>query len=149
MKLIESPRMLGQLHITVTRPDGSTDEFTHPNLVVDTGLNFIVSRMKEGAANPMSHMAVGAGSTATAPGDAALGSELGRSALSSVVVNANAIIYNASFPPGVGTGAITEAGILNAATAGTMLCRTVFPVVNKMLADSVSLTWTVTISPAP
>ena len=57
-----------------------------------------------------------------------------------------AIAYVASFVAGVGTGAVTEAGVFNAASAGTMLCRTVFSVVNKGAADSMSITWTITVS---
>ena len=51
-----------------------------------------------------------------------------------------------SFIAVVSTGAITEAGIFNALTAGTMLCRTTFPVVNKAAGDSIVITWVVTIS---
>jgi hypothetical protein len=50
------------------------------------------------------------------------------------------------FPAGTATGAITEAGIFNAATGGTMLCRTTFPVINKGSADSLAVTWVVTVS---
>jgi hypothetical protein len=56
------------------------------------------------------------------------------------------VTFIATVPAGTGTGAITEAGILNAGTAGTMLCRTVFSVVNKDAGDTLSITWTVTIS---
>ena len=44
------------------------------------------------------------------------------------------------------TGAVTEAGIFNAASGGTMLCRTVFSVVNKGADDSLSVTWTITLT---
>ena len=47
---------------------------------------------------------------------------------------------------GTGTGAITEAGIFNASTNGTMLCRTVFPVVTKQAGDTIAITWKVTVS---
>jgi hypothetical protein len=66
--------------------------------------------------------------------------------LASTTVTANAIEYVASFPAGTGTGAVTEAGVFNAASAGTMLCRTVFSVVNKGAADAMSVTWTITVS---
>jgi hypothetical protein len=69
-----------------------------------------------------------------------------RTTLSSTTVTANAIAYVTSFPAGTGTGAVTEAGIFNAASAGTMLCRTVFSVVNKGAADAMSVTWTITVS---
>jgi hypothetical protein len=56
------------------------------------------------------------------------------------------VTYVATFPAGTGTGAVTEAGIFNASSSGTMLCRTVFPVVNKQSGDSMTITWTVTVS---
>ena len=51
------------------------------NVVVDTGLAYIASRMKDATATAMSHMAIGSNSTAAASGDSALGTELGRVAL--------------------------------------------------------------------
>ncbi len=116
------------------------------NLVVDDGLEYIASRMKDTTATAMSHMAIGTGTTAAAAGDTALGSQAHRNALTSTTVTANAVAYVASFAAGEGTGAITEAGILNAASGGSLLCRTVFSVVNKGASDSMTITWTVTIS---
>lgn len=116
------------------------------NLVVDSGLDFIASRMKDATATAMSHMAIGSGTTAAASGDTALETELGRNALTSTTVTDNAVAYVATFGAGVGTGAVTEAGILNAGTGGDMLCRTVFSVVNKAADDSLQITWTVTLS---
>jgi hypothetical protein len=55
-------------------------------------------------------------------------------------------VYSASFGAGVGTGALTEAGIFNASSAGTLLCRTVFSVINKAANDTMSITWTVTLA---
>jgi hypothetical protein len=56
------------------------------------------------------------------------------------------VTYVASFGAGTGTGAVTEAGILNASSGGTLLCRTEFSVVNKGADDSMSITWTITVS---
>jgi hypothetical protein len=66
-------------------------------------------------------------------------------ALSSTSVTDNVITYTAVFPAGSGTGALVEAGILNAGAAGTLLCRTVFDVVNKASTDSLTVIWNVTI----
>ena len=61
--------------------------------------------------------------------------------------NANVQLQSVSaFGAGVGTGALTEAGIFNASSGGTMLCRTEFDVVNKGSADTMTITWTVTVS---
>lgn len=116
------------------------------NLVVTTGKNYVASRMKDATATAMSHMAIGTGSTAAAAGDTALGSESARTALTSTTVTNNEVAYVDTFAAGTGTGAITEAGLFNASSAGTMLCRTVFSVVNKGADDSMTITWTVTVS---
>lgn len=116
------------------------------NLVVTTGKGYVASRMKDASASAMSHMAVGTGSTAAAAGDTALGSESARVALTSTTVSGADVVYVATFGAGVGTAALTEAAVLNASSSGTMLCRTVFPVVNKGTSDSMTITWTVTAS---
>lgn len=146
MNQIETLKAKGELLVVLTKADGSTETHELKNLVVDTGLNFIVSRMKDTTDAVMSHMALGAGTTAAAAANAALGSELGRVSLTSTTVATNTITYVATFPAGTGTGAVTEAGVLNAGSGGTMLCRTVFPVVNKQSGDSMTVTWTVTVS---
>jgi len=116
------------------------------NLVVTDGKEYVASRMKDATATAMSHMAIGSGSTAAAAGNSALGSELGRVALTSTTVSGAVVTYVATFAAGTGTGAVTEAGILNASSSGDLLCRTVFSVVNKGASDSMTITWTVTVS---
>ena len=116
------------------------------NLVVTAGKGYVASRMKDASTTAMSHMAIGSGSTAAAAGNTALGSELGRVSLTSTNVSGAVVTYVATFAAGTGTGAVTEAALLNATSSGTMLCRTVFSVVNKGSADSMTITWTVTVS---
>lgn len=143
----DSSKVTGSVNVIVRDENGAVkQEFTVPNLVVDTGLDFIASRMKDATATAMSHMAVGTDNTAAGAADTALGAEIARVALTDSTVTDNAIAYVASYPAGTGTGALTEAGIFNADPAGTMLCRTVFAVINKGAADSMTVTWTVTIS---
>tara|TARA_S200002703_G_scaffold103538_1_gene89804 strand:- start:413 stop:841 length:429 start_codon:yes stop_codon:yes gene_type:complete len=115
------------------------------NLVVTAGKGYVADRMKNNSST-MSHMAIGSGTTAAAAGNTALGTELGRVSLTSTTVSSNVVTYVATFAAGTGTGAVTEAGILTASSGGTMLCRTVFSVVNKGSADSMTITWTVTVS---
>lgn len=145
--LQDSIKVTGNLKVVLTGPDGQvkdTQEFK--NLVVTTGKNFIASRMAGTSSNVMSHMAIGTGTTAAAVGDTALETEAGRVSLTSSTVTDNSVAYVATFPAGTGTGAITEAGILNASSSGTLLCRTVFSVINKGSADTLGITWTVTVN---
>ena len=131
-------------HLTIAL-NGET-VFDVPNLVVTTGKNLVASRIKDATTAAMSHMAIGTVSTAAVATDSALGGESARVALTSTTVTGNIVNYVASFPAGTGTGAITEAGLFNASTAGTMFCRTTFAVVNKGASDSMTITWSVTVS---
>lgn len=117
------------------------------NLVVTAGKTYIASRMSNASATVMSHMAVGTDATVPAGANTALVAEVSRVALTVAggTPTANAILYSASFGPGVGTGALQEAGILNGVSGGTMLSRTTFAVVNKGAADEMIINWTVTV----
>lgn len=142
----------GSVHFAFKDENGNViAEVERKNLVVSAGLAFITSRMINASAPVMSHMGLGSNTAAAAAANIALGAELGRSALaSSTQVTTNvandSVQYVASFPAGIATGAVTEAALLNAATNGTMLARTVFPVVNKGVLDSVTVTWKVTLA---
>jgi hypothetical protein len=102
--------------------------------------------MKDTTKSAMSHMGVGTGSAAAIASNAALGGQVDRVSLTSTVVSGVTITFLATFPAGTGTGAITEAGLFNQSSAGDMLCRTVFPVVNKSENDSMSISWQVSVS---
>jgi len=116
-----------------------------PNLVVTAGKNFVASRMKN-TTQVMTHMAVGTNNTSAAAGQTTLTAETDRNALTSTTVTNNTVIYVATWAAGDATGALVEAAVLNASSGGTMLCRTVFPVLNKGSADSLTITWTITVS---
>jgi len=141
-------KLSGELTIVLKDKDGKVkQERQEKNLVVDSGLDFICSRMVGTASAVMSHMAVGSDNTATAAGQTDLLSILGsREELDSGTNTDNTVTYVSTFESGDGTGAIVEAGIFNAASAGDMLCRTVFPVVNKGAEDTMTITWTITLS---
>jgi len=160
----------GSLSIIVTDTTTNTikQELYVPNAVVFTGKIFIASRVVGTSSTIMSHMGIGtdstsvdAGTTTSLLGNQALGAELTvtpggytdytRAALQTATNNSsNVITYSANFAannPRAPTGGavLREAGIFNALTAGTMLCRTTFPIVTKLPADALTITWTVTI----
>jgi hypothetical protein len=148
----DSIKMKGRLNIVLTGPDGELKEQLEvDNLVVTVGKNFIASSMAKTTTNSpaaMTHMEVGTSTQAAAVGDTALITPVSgsRVALTSTTVTNNNVAYVATFPAGTGTGALTEAGIFNASSSGTLLCRTVFSVINKGAADTLGITWTVTVN---
>jgi len=149
--LNEKLKMTGDVSLVLRGVDGQVKETREiKNLVVNAGLAYVISRMVGTAKAVMSHMALGSGTTAAAAGNTDLESILGsREALDSTTIagsNNEQVVYVASFEAGDATGAVTEAGIFNASTAGDMLCRTVFAVVNKGANDSLTVTWTITLA---
>lgn len=147
----ETLKVTGVVTATLRGPDGKIkDRFDSENLVVTAGRQHIADQLAALAEASMSHMAIGSGTTAQTIGDTALETEVSRKVFTDksqgIGADANKIIYVCDWSPGEGTGAITEAGMLNAASAGTMLVRTTFPVKNKGAGDSLTLTWTITIS---
>lgn len=93
-------------------------------------------------------MEVGTG-TGQGSGDSTLATYIAgsRTALDSKTRGANAIITMiCTMGAGVGTGAITEAGIFNVVTQNTtdLICYDDFAVVNKAAGDSLVITWTLT-----
>lgn len=144
--LNETLKMTGKLDIVVKNEQGQVKQELHiPNLVVTAGKTFIASRMCNTSENVMSYMAVGTNGTSPAAGDTALGAEVTRVAFTSATPSTNVVTYIGDYPAGTGTGALQEAGIFNASSGGTMLCRTTFSVINKGAADTMTITWTVTV----
>ena len=125
-----------------------------PNLVTTAGKGLIASRLASASDGVVTHMAIGTGTTAAAAGDTALVTEVTRQAVdtSGGTVSTNTITYTRTFAaddPDItapATTAVTAAGLFTASSSGTMLARTVFAVVNKGEADSMTISWVITIS---
>jgi len=140
------------VHLVLRGPDGEIKaERRIHNIVTDAGCAHIADQLASSQDEAaMSHMAVGTGTDAAAAGDTTLQTELDRNALTSWTQGAGAddhtVVYVGDWAAGDATGALTEAGLLNAAVAGTLLARTVYAVVNKGVADTLQVSWTLSIA---
>lgn len=142
----ENLQVMGEVVLTLTDENGNLKQRQEiKNLVVTTGLDYISDKIVS-TATTVSHLALGTGTAAAAAGQTTLGNEIDRNTFSSSTSANGVCTFNATFTAGEATGAITEAGIFNAASAGTMLCRTRFDAVNKAAGDSLAITWVITIS---
>jgi len=122
-----------------------------PNLVTTAGKGFVAASMLKTTSNSpaaMTHMELGTGTTNPAAGDTTLETIVSgsRTAVATPSVSGAVVTYVCTFAAGTGTGALTEAGILNASSGGTLLCRTEFAVINKGANDAMTVTWTITVS---
>ena len=146
----EKMRLRGRCHVQLFGPNGELkDEEVVMNTITQAGDAHVADQM---SASPdesaMSHMAIGTGTTSPTTSDTTLENEVSRNALTSrnqgTGADDNDVIYVGDWAAGDGTGAITEAGIFNAASGGTMLCRAVFAAKNKGANDTLKITWTYT-----
>lgn len=152
MQSIDTAKCRGDLHFLIkneTTGETKLDKWER-NLIVTVGKNHIADQLADQGDAAMSHMAIGTGTTSPVAGDTALETELDRNAFTSKTQGTgsdeNKVTYVGDWAPGDGTGAITEAGVFNSPSAGTMLSRSVFAVKNKGAADSLTITWVLTIS---
>jgi hypothetical protein len=141
--------VIGTVLLQVFRDGQVVDGNAVTNLVVNAGKDFVVDRLQSLTGSPalMDYMAIGTGVTAAAAGDTTLQTEIGtrvQGALSQPTSTTDRLI--STFAAANGTGAITETGRLNASSAGTLLARTVFTVVNKGASDSLQVTYDLTVS---
>lgn len=139
-------KLKGSIHAVLTDSYGNVkQEFTKDNLVVSVGTAYVASAILSTPSSPFTHMAIGTSGTVPTPADTTLGTETVRQVFSSSSVAANIVTMSTSYLPGVGTGSIQEAGLFNAASAGTMLSHVVFSAIGKASADTLTITWTITV----
>jgi len=129
-----------------------TNKMQVSNLVTNAGMAGVASRINgAGAEAAFTYIAIGIGATAANVADTTLGSEIttggGERANSTAsrtttdVTNDTATLVNTfSF---TASFAITESGVLNAASTGVLLCRQVFSAINVANGDSLQVTWDV------
>lgn len=112
----------------IIRADGSVECSEAENLVVDTGLDWLATYLTTSPGSAMAHIAVGTGTDAATPTDTALGGEVARNAMATSAASENVWITVATFAgdtDSVTSVALTEAGVFNEDTGGTMFQRLV------------------------
>ena len=146
VKLVARVTGRGVLHFqaVLRGPDGTVKRVVNEfNTVTTAGKNMVADRL---LASPTlgvpTHMAVGTGTGGTT----SLNTELDRNAFTSKTRSNAVVTMVGDWAAGDGTGALTEAGVFDASSAGNMHLYTTFSVINKAAADSLSISWTLTVS---
>lgn len=115
------------------------------NLVTDAGKAGVASRINgAGSEAVFDYIAIGTGTTAAASGDTSLQTETHREQATAsrtttdVTDDTSTLVNTFNFSS---SNAITESGVLNSNTGGTLLCRQVFSAINVADGDSLQVTW--------
>lgn len=138
----------GHMHLELRGPDGKVKDVRDlENTITELMDAQVADRMSDAGQAAIGFMAVGTGTGQTSA-SVGLATSLERHALTSTTQGAagndNDVIYVGTWAAAVGTGAITEAGILELDDNTSLMCYDDFAVVNKLAADSLVITWTVT-----
>jgi hypothetical protein len=145
----ESMQLHGAMTLILRRASGEIATVHKDNIIDNVGIDFIADAIGKAASRPavMGFIALGTGTTAAAATQSALVTEIDRNAATYAhTVGTKTFTCPADFLAGDSTGALTEAGVFNAASGGIMLDRVVFPVVNKGADDSLTAVFTFTMS---
>lgn len=125
------------------------DEFID-DLVVNAGLTWLAKLVNGTETNFFEYIAIGTGTTAPAAGDTTLEAEIttggGERASATTSYEADykaKWVHTFNF---TATFAVTEAGILDSAVGGNLLCRNTFTAKNVENGDSLEITYKLTIS---
>ncbi len=117
------------------------------NLVVDSGKAFLANRAIANTKNPISHVAIGSGTTPPAAGQTQLVAETARVALSTATSTNNVVNCAGTIPNGAGTGTVEEVALFNGAGVGTdMISRTLTGTITKPDQLGLQFTWTLTVN---
>jgi len=144
------PVAITELRAVHHKADGSeVDLGVLSNLIVTTaGVNYLASTFLNTAEpETINFSDSGTGVTAAAIGDTALQTPTGNARVSGTQTNPSANLYRSvATLPYTTTLAITEYGIFSASTVGTLFDHFVFSAVNVVNGDSITFTFTLTLT---
>jgi len=145
--MIEVTGLKGEFEVFLYDAMGRLKEYRKvKNITVNTGFSAVCDMMGNGGVEPFKYCAIGTGTTAPDASDTSLDNEVARVQGGYTKVSNTVWKNEATFGAGTGTGAITESGLFNASSGGTMLCRQTFAVINKGDNDTLVVTWQYTLS---
>lgn len=145
-------RLRHNVEYVVRDRDGNVRERRRvSNLVVNTGKAAVAGLINGVVTNFFEHIAIGTGTTAPAAGNTALETEISTNGgqrasgtTSRVTTDTTddtaqvVVTYNFT-----GSFAVTESGLFDAISSGTMLARQTFAAINVANGDSLQVTWRV------
>lgn len=150
----EGIKVTGRLAWELVRDGAVVQSGERDNVITTVGKNGLASLLNStNAGNTLvTHMGFGTATTAVAAGDTALGTEITGNGYARVSVtrsnpSGNVIQYQATLTGLSAAVTVQEAGLFNAATAGTLFAHQLTGAVTLSSAsDSLQITWQVTVS---
>lgn len=146
----------GEINMVHRGADGEIKETrVIKNLVVTVGKAEVAGLINEATSGGFKYIGIGTGTTAAVVGNTAIETEIttngGARALATTldrvtVTTANDTARAILTYAFTGSFAVTEAGLLDAVSSGILLARQVFLAINVVSADSLQITWKITVA---
>lgn len=154
LKITQPVGLYGELEIKHIRDGKVIDIRNFPNIITYDGYAEVAGLINGVTSGAFTYIAIGIGITGELATDSALESEIvtggGERASASVsrvtITQTNdtaQLMYTWTFSSSF---AVTEAGVLDAASSGKLLCRKVFSVINVGNGDQLQITWRIQVS---
>lgn len=152
--LKDKGKLQGLISIKVYDKDGNV-KITRDihNLITDAGLAGVAARLGTDSTAFFNYLAVGTGSTAATASNTTLGTEIGGSGAralatasqvtTTVANDTHQLLKTFAF---TASYSVTECGIFNASSSGTLLGRQVFTAVAVESGDSLQITYKVSVA---
>lgn len=147
----ETQTSKGTLNLTVRDERGEIKESRDiTNTITNDGLAENAALwLSDVSGTAFDYIAIGTGTKSATASDTALETETqrepatGTQTTTSVTDDTAQLVTTFSF---TGSAAITESGVFNASSAGTMYCRTTFSAINVSNGDTLEITWNIQFS---
>ena len=150
-KKAEGVGLKGTIEFVVIDKEGNIKEVRRmENVITNNGKASVAALiLADVSETPYDYIAIGTGTTAASASDTALETETHRAAATGSRTTTNVTNDTAQLQATFNFSAsysITESGVFNASTGGTMLCRQTFSAINVSAGDSLQVTWKITVS---
>ena len=122
-------KIKGTARAILTHDDGRVEVIEDHNMIVNSGFDLLISALinSSNRPSPLTHIAIGTGTTAASATHTALVNEKYRKAGTwSWSAGSKTFTITATWNRGAVTGTITEGAVFNASSGGTMFDRIVF-----------------------
>jgi hypothetical protein len=144
----ESLVLRSNVHIELRGPDGELKEVRDEhNLTCTAGKEVLLSVASGKQVKDFAYMAIGNGTTAAAITDTyatmVTPTYYATNPVTPTNPDADHTQFQATWAAGSGTGAVTEAALLDAGATGHMLFHQIFAAVNKGASDTLQITWSI------
>lgn len=154
--------LMGKVDVVLYDELGNVKDERHiDNLIVNDGVEGVAYRIAPhdgsiASSAPYNYVALGTSDTAVDASDTGLSAELPAGASYArqqdstaqySTSSGNKLILSVVFGPDEGTGNLRESGVFNASTGGNMFARQTFDEIQKASGDTLTITWTITLSP--